>query len=180
VITSELTSRRRWVALTLATALLQFAYWPIVASLVRGDPQQADLLWLGLAITPFVFIVLAFGSGHPRAAGAAGKAMGLFLLVALPLAMLNTIVGLVAGFGAAAVIALRGEEGVHSRRARAIAVAAASLYVLALLLLQGMLPALGPFAIISGAILPMAVVGLTDELADDRAARAAEQINTRP
>ena len=161
-----LSSRRRWISLTAATIVLQFAFWPIMGSLGAGEAGDAGLLWLGLAIMPFVFLVLAFASGHPRAPGAAGLAMGLFLLVALPVALLDLLVGLVAGFGAGAVLALRFDPQVHSRRGRVIAVSAASVYTLVLILLQGAVPALGPFAIISAAVIPLAVVGIADEAAE--------------
>ena len=163
---APLTPKRRWVSLTAATVVLQFAYWPIVASLVEGDAEMAGLLWLGLAVTPFVFLVLAFASGHPRAPGATVLAMGLFLIVTLPVALIDLVAGLVAGFGAAAALALRYEPGIHSRRGRAVAVAGASVYILALILLQGLVPILGRFAIMSGAVIPLAVVGIADEVAE--------------
>lgn len=163
---TPLGSRRRWLSLTAATVVMQFAYWPVIASLGTGDTGQAGLLWFGLAIVPFVYLVLAFASGHRRAPGAAGLAMGLFLLVALPVGLLDLLTGLVAGFGAGAVLALRFDPEQHSRRNRVIAVAAASVYVLALNLLQGLLPAFGPFAIMSAAVIPMAVVGIADEAAE--------------
>jgi hypothetical protein len=161
-----LSSRRRWVSLTAATIVLQFSYWPIIGSLGAGEAGDAGLLWLGLAVVPFVFLVLAFTSGHPRAPGATGLAMGLFLLIALPVALLDLLVGLVAGFGAGAVLALRFDPERHSRRGRAIAVTAASVYTLALVLLQHLLPVLGPFAVVSGAVIPLAVVGIADEAAE--------------
>ncbi len=161
-----LSSRRRWLSLTAATIVLQFAFWPIIGSLGAGGAGDPGLLWLGLAVVPFVFLVLAFASGHPRAPGAAGLAMGLFLLVALPVALLDLLVGLVAGFGAGAVLALRFDPEVHSRRGRVIAVTAASIYTLVLVLLQGVVPGLGPFAVISAAVIPLAVVGIADETAE--------------
>jgi hypothetical protein len=172
---APLTPKRRWVSLTAATVVLQFAYWPIVASLVEGDAELAGLLWLGLAVTPFVFLVLAFASGHPRAPGATVLAMGLFLLVALPLVLVSIVPGLVAGFGAAAALALRYEPEMHSRRGRAIAVAGATLYVFALVLLRELVPVLGPFAIMSGAVIPLAVVGIADEVAESALERDREE-----
>jgi hypothetical protein len=166
-----LTPRRRWGVLTAATALMFLSYSSIVESLGAGDADGAGLLWLGMAVVPFVFLVLAFGSRHPRAPGATGKAMGLFLLVALPLGLANVVAGLVAGFGAGAVIALRPDEGVTSYRRRWIAVASATVYVLVLLLLSSQVPVLAPFAVVSGAVLPLAVVGIADEISTDQAVR---------
>ncbi len=54
--------------------VLVVAYWALLVGLVMfasddpGDgPQAAAALTFGLALIPFVFIVLAFASGHPRA-----------------------------------------------------------------------------------------------------------------
>lgn len=161
-----LSSQRRWLALTLATVVMQFAYWPMVGSLVEGDAELAGLLWMGVAFTPFVFLVLAFASGHPRAPGATALAMGLFLAVALPVALLDLVAGLVAGFGAAGALTLRRDPDLHPLKGRVIAVAAASVYIVVLVLLGGLVPVLGPFAIMSGAVIPLAVVGIADEVAE--------------
>lgn len=158
--------KRRWVSLTAATLVMQFAYWPVVASLVEGDVDLAGLLWLGMAVTPFVFLVLAFASGHPRAPGATGLALGLFLVVALPVALLDLVAGLVAGFGAAGALTLRRDPDLHPLKGRVIAVAAASVYIVVLVMLGGLVPVLGPFAIMSGAVIPLAVVGIADEVAE--------------
>ncbi len=174
--TGPLSSRRRWISLTAATVVMQFAYWFVH---IGVDAQEPDLLWFGLAVTPLVFLVLAFASGHPHAPGATGRAMGLFLLVALPLALLDLRMGLVAGFGAGAVLTLRSDPQVHSQRTRAIAVAGASVYILALLLLQGLVPILGPFAVMSGAVIPLAVVGIADELSEGAAEAEQERARGR-
>jgi hypothetical protein len=161
-------ARGRWAALTLATVVLQFAYWPMVGSVIAGEAQGSGGLWLGLAVTPSVFLVLALTSRHPRAPGATARAMGLFLLIGLPLALVNIIVGLTAGFGAGAVAALRREEDVHDRRTRVIFVLGASVYLLTLATLTSLIGGLGDFAVVSGAVLPLAVVGLADELSEAR------------
>ncbi|MFA9430904.1 hypothetical protein [Egicoccus sp. AB-alg2] len=157
-----LSSRGRWLAILAASAVLQVAYWPIIFALGAshaGDPVPVELLLFGLAFVPASFLVLAFTSRHRRAPGAVLRAMGLFLLVGLPVALLNPVVGLVAGFGAGGIATLRAPS--DSRlRPRAIAVAAASVYALALL-------TVGPdelFALLSAAALPFAVVGIADEI----------------
>jgi hypothetical protein len=58
--------RGRWIALTAATVVYQFAYWPMVVSVVGGEEATSGGLWLGLAVTPLVFLVLAFTSRNPR------------------------------------------------------------------------------------------------------------------
>lgn len=164
-------ARGRWIALAVATVVLQFAYWPIVASVLGGEEATSAGLWLGLAVTPLVFLFLAFVSRHPRAPGATGRAMGLFLLIALPFGLINIVVGLAAGFGAGAVAALRREPDLHPRRARVIAVIGVSVYVLLLQMLGEVSAGIGQFAIMSGAAVPLAVVGLADELSEARAER---------
>ena len=47
----------------------------------RAAPNPAAALAFGLALIPFVFIVLAFMSEHPRAPAAVFQAMVLALLV---------------------------------------------------------------------------------------------------
>ena len=162
-------ARGRWIALAVATVVLQFAYWPIVASVI-GAEQEATSggLWLGLGITPMVFLVLAFVSRNPRAPGATGRAMGLFLLLALSLGLINIVVGLAAGFGAGAAAALRREPELHGLRARVIAVIGVSVYLIVLQLLAGFADGLGQFAFMSGAVVPLAVVGLADEVSESR------------
>ena len=162
--------RRRWLVITLATVVMQFAYWPI--ALGAGLASETDetlagasggLLALGLAMVPFAFMALAFGSRHLRAPGAVLRAMGLFLLVGLPLAvLLNTVVGTMAGLAAGGVVALRREDDVHPVRWRWWAVVAATVYLMVLLVVAP------EFALISGAVLPFTVLGLVDQAAETR------------
>ncbi len=167
-------ARGRWIALAVTTVVLQFAYWPIVASVLGGEEATSAGLWLGLGITPLVFLILAFVSRNQRAPGATGRAMGLFLLLALSLGLINIVVGLTAGFGAGAAAALRREPDLHGLRARAIAVVGVSVYLLVLQMLAGISPGFGQFAIMSGAVVPLAVVGLADEVSEVRAEREHE------
>ena len=107
--------RRKWRAITIASLLLVPAHLGIVAGLVavasdRSDaPPAGPPIAFGLGLLPFVFIALAFLSGHPRAPGAAAKAMGLCLLVGIPVAAIvpDAVTGLVAGVGAGGAVALR-------------------------------------------------------------------------
>jgi hypothetical protein len=161
--TESLSLKGRWLALTAATIVLQFSYWTIVAG-ATADPDVpealesgAGMLAFGLAVVPFVFLVLAFASRHPRAPGAALKAMGLFLLIGLPLGLLNVVVGTAVGFAAGGVLALRPVEGVDTRKRRWIAVLALALYLGVLLLI------VPPFGLVSGAVLPLAIHGLVDQ-----------------
>ncbi|MFA9446439.1 hypothetical protein [Egicoccus sp. AB-alg6-2] len=163
----ELSPRRRWLAIIAASLVMQFAYWPIVTALGAshaGDPVPADLVAFGLALVPLTFLVLAFGSRHRGAPGAVLKAMGLFLLVGLPVVLLNPVVGLFAGFGAGGVVAQRRLGGV-GLRTRIVTLVVASAYVLLLIAIGAT-----DFAIVSAAALPLATTGIADEITLGRAA----------
>jgi hypothetical protein len=124
-----LPSRRKWRAILAATLLLLPGYWSLVAGIVaiasdrRTAPEAGPLIAFGLAVVPFVFIALAFLSEHPGAPGAVVRAMGLTLLVGIPVAAAapDAVTGVVAGIGAGGIAALRADAD-HSWRPRALAV----------------------------------------------------------
>ena len=168
-----LSPQRKWRAILLATLVLVVAYWAMLVGLVMfasddpGDgPQAAAVLTFGLALIPFVFIVLAFSSGHPRAPGAVVKAMGLALLVGIPVSALaaDAVTGIVAGVGAGGIVALRADED-HNWRARAIAVGAASAYTFVLV------RTLGELALLPAPIFPFTGIGIADHLSERRRER---------
>jgi uncharacterized membrane protein len=167
-----LAPRRKWLAITLATLLLVPGFWALLAGLVaeasevEGGPDPAAAVALGIAIVPFVFVVLAFGSSHPRAPGAVLKAMGLTLLVGLPVMGLaaDAVTGIIAGVGAGGAVALRADEG-HSYRARAIAVLAATLYTFVLV------RTVGAMALLPAPVLPFTGIGVADHISERRAER---------
>lgn len=166
----EPTSRGRWLAIVAATAVLQFSYWPVTFGLAAshaGQPIPAELVLFGLAFVPATYLVAAFASRHRRAPGAVLTAMGLFLLVGFPVALVNPVVGLVAGFGAGAVVSLRRPADL-GRRPRVVAVAAAAIYTLVLVLVG-----VHEFALFSAAALPFTAVGLADEIVLGRRATTA-------
>jgi hypothetical protein len=170
-----LSPQQKWKTITVATVLLVPAYWALLAGLVAeatddaaskaGQPNTAAALALGLAIIPFVFIVLAFMSGHPHAPGAVVKAMTLALLVGIPVSALagDAVTGIVAGVGAGGIVALRMDVD-HNWRARAIAVALASVYTFALVRTAGAM------ALLAAPVLPLTGIGVADHLAERRAA----------
>jgi hypothetical protein len=174
-----LSPQQKWKAITLATVLLVPAYWALLAGLVAeatddpkshvGEPNTAAAFALGLAIIPFVFIVLAFMSGHPRAPGAVVKAMTLALLVGIPVSALaaDAVTGIVAGVGAGGIVALRMDVG-QNWRTRAIAVAIATVYTFALVRTAGAM------ALLAAPMLPLTGIGVADHLAERHAARDAE------
>jgi hypothetical protein len=158
-----LSSRGRWLAIVAASVVMQFSYWPTTFALAAAhgeDPIPGDLVLFGMAFVPAVFLVLAFASRNPRAPGSVLKAMGLFLLVGAPVALINPLIGLVAGFGAGGIVTLRRLELPRALRARVIGLAGGCLYLFVLLVVVQ----LGDFAIVTGAAIPFAVLGIADEV----------------
>jgi hypothetical protein len=162
--------RKKWRAITVATLLLIPGYWFMLNGLVSasaagsGRPSAAPLIAFGLALIPFVFVVLAFLSEHPRAPGAVLRAMALALVVGIPLSALATdaVTGLVAGVGAGGIAALRADLD-HDWRSRAIAVLAVSAFVFLLLRV-----AFAPALLLAPA-LPLTAIGVADHLRERRA-----------
>ncbi|HET6954760.1 MAG TPA: hypothetical protein VFI47_30640 [Acidimicrobiales bacterium] len=174
-----LSPRRKWRAITVATLVLVPGFWSMMAGLVAlatDDDQAAEPAGLnsaaavafGLAIIPFVFIVLAFLSEHPNAPGAVLRAMGLSLLVGL-LATAFTgdpVTGVVAGVGSGGVCALRMDVD-HSVRDRVVAVLVAAVYTFVLVRM------VGGVALLPAPIFPFTALGVADHLSERRAEREA-------
>jgi hypothetical protein len=164
-----LSPRRKWRAITLATLLLVPSYWSVLAGLVsvasdRPDaPTAGPFIAFGLSLVPFVFIVLAFASEHPRAPGAVIKAMGLALLVGIPVSALasDAVTGFVAGVAAGGIAALR-PEPISTSKARWVAVLVAAM-TSALLVRT-----VGEVALLLAPVLPFTSIGVADHLAEDR------------
>jgi hypothetical protein len=166
-----LSPQRKWRAITLATLLLVPAYWSMLAGLVAAasdgpDPlNPAAALALGLALIPFVFIVLAFTSEHPRPPAAVFQAMVLALLFGTVVSALaaDAVTGIVAGVGAGGVVALRADVD-HNWRARALAVLFAVVYVFVLVRMASAL------ALLPAPIFPFTAIGVADHLSERRRA----------
>lgn len=164
--------RRKWRAITLATLVFAPASWFILTGFVAGSAGEgppasaAASLALGLVLIPFVFIVLAFLSEHPRAPGAVAKAMLLSLVVGVLVsaAAADGITGLVAGVGAGGIVALRPDH--HDWRPRALGVVLVTVWTFALV--RGA----GPIALLPAPILPLTAIGLADHLSEQREDRA--------
>jgi hypothetical protein len=159
---------KKWRAITLATLLFVPGFWVLLAGLVAssskteiGGPNPGAALALGLASIPFVFIVLAFLSEHPKAPAAVLKAMGLALVVGIPVSALaaDALTGIITGVGAGAIVALRSEES-HSYRARALAVLLTGLATFVLVRL------VGEVALLPTPILPFTAIGVADHLSE--------------
>jgi hypothetical protein len=153
----------------LATLAFLPVYWLLLAGLVSGvaksamGPDPVAAIALGLALVPFVFMVLAFASGNPRAPGAVARAMLLAVLVGIPVSALagDAITGIVAGVGAGGAAALRFEPD-HDWRARAIAVAVATVYTFLLLRVAG------DVIVLAAPVLPFTSIGVADHIAELR------------
>jgi hypothetical protein len=173
-----LSPRRKWQAITVATLLLVPAFWALLIGIVASSahvesdaPNPTAALALGLALVPFVFIVLAFMSAHPRAPIAVLKAMGLAIVIGIPVSALagDAVTGIVAGVGAGGIVALRRDDG-EEWKPRAIAVAIGSLYTVVLVRTAGAL------ALLPAPIFPLTGIGLADHLTEWRRARHAPSI----
>jgi hypothetical protein len=160
------------LAITLATLVLVPGYWAILGAFVSSasdgsaGPNSGPLLAFGLCVVPFVFVVLAFVSQHPRAPGAVLRAMGLALVIGIPVSALasDAVTGLVAGMGAGAIAATRSDPD-SSVRARALGVLIASAFEFVLLrtaTVTGLL--LAP-------VLPFTSIGLADHVREIRRER---------
>ena len=165
---------RKWRAILVATVLLVPAFWALLAGLVAGasegggGPNPAAAVAFGLALVPFVFVALAVLSEHPRAPGAVLRAMGLALLIGIPVSAVvgDAVTGVVAGLGAGGIAALRMDPA-HGWRPRAWAVLVASVYTVFLVAFTGAL------VLLPAPIFPFTALGIADHLSERRADRAA-------
>lgn len=165
-----ITAKKRWQAITLATLLLVPAYWAVLVGAVSiadegddGITNPGAAIAFGLALIPFVFVVLAFVSGHVRAPSAVVRAMVVSLLVGLPVTALagDAISGMVAGVGAGGIVSLRMDPP-STWRARAVALAFAVVYVFVLARVASAL------ALLPAPIFPFTAIGMADQLAERR------------
>lgn len=170
-----ISQKRRWQAITLGTLMLVPAYWSILIGAVslasddgKGTANPGAAVAFGLALLPFVFIVLAFTSAHLRAPGAVLRAMFLALVVGVVASAVaaDAVTGVVAGAGAGGIVALRLDPPSTWRiRAAAVGVAVAYTFVLARVA--------SVLALLPAPIFPFTAIGVADQLAERREERAA-------
>jgi hypothetical protein len=171
-----LSPQRKWRAILVATLVLAPAFWSLLAGLVAAASDDPDAptpgpaIAFGLALIPFVFVVLAFMSEHPRPSNAVLRALGLALLVGIPVSALagDAVTGIVAGVGAGGVAALRRDPD-STTRSRVIAVVVAAVYTFVLARVAGGL------VLLPAPIFPFTAIGIADHLAERSAERAAAQ-----
>jgi hypothetical protein len=168
-----LSPRRKWRAILLATLLFVPGYWAMLAGVVSlasdgegGVAAPVAYVAFGLVLIPFVFIVLAFVSEHPRAPAAVFKAMMLALLVGIPVSAIaaDAITGLVAGVGAGGIAALRADLP-HDWRPRAVGVLLTSAWIYL------MIRTAPEAAILLAPALPFTGIGVADHLWERRQER---------
>ena len=172
--TEPLSPRLKWRAILIATLALAPAYWALLAGLVAvaseeaGAPPGGPLIAFGLSVIPFVFIVLAFFSEHPRWPGAVVRAMLLALLIGIPVSALaqDAVTGFVAGIGAGGIAALRADLA-HSWRTRALAILTVTAF--AFLAVRSIDAA----ALLLAPALPFTALGVADHISE-RAEGAAD------
>jgi predicted membrane metal-binding protein len=151
--------RRSWIAIGLGTMVMVISYGSLLLAIVasRSDTPEAagPAFAVGFALVPAVFVTVAFMSGRRNAPTAVLKAMGLWLLIALPLGLFNPVFGLSVAFGIGGVLTLKAPD-TDSWKARSAAVLLVAVYSLMMLFV---IPALG---LMSGGLLPLASLGLMD------------------
>jgi hypothetical protein len=160
--------RRRWVAIGVATGIGAISYFLLIRAAVgslldAGQEVVAPAFFFGMTAVPLAFVALAFISRHKSAPVAVLAAMGLFLCVGLPIGFMDPALGLVAGFGAGAVVALRRDDD-HSWRVRIVAVVIGLVYTLVTMIIML------PIGVFTGAFVPFLAVGFGDQYAEGRAA----------
>jgi hypothetical protein len=169
---APLSPRRKWRAILLATLLLVPGYWAMLAGVVAvasddggGVGYPGAYIAFGLALVPFVFVVLAFLSEHPRAPGAVVKAMALALLVGIPVSAIaaDAVTGFVAGVGAGGVAALR-PESMQDWRPRVVAIVAATAWVFVTVRV------VPEVAVLLAPVVPFTSIGVADHVAERRRA----------
>ena len=158
--------KRSWLAIGVSTIVLLVSYSSLLVAIVATQSDTPDaagpVFALGFAMVPVTFVTVAFMSGHRRAPIAVLKAMGVWLLVALPFGLFNPVFGLCMGFGLGGVLTLK-ELDKSRWQARVLAVLLGATYALAML---WVVPAVG---LLSGGLVPFTALGLADYYTEHKA-----------
>ncbi|MCJ7779253.1 MAG: hypothetical protein MUQ27_00345 [Acidimicrobiia bacterium] len=166
--------KRSWLAIGIGTIVLLVSYSSLLVAIVATQSDTPDaagpVFALGFALVPVTFVAVAFLSGRRRAPIAVLKAMGVWLLVALPFGLFNPVFGLCMGFGFGGMLTLKELDNTRWQ-SRLIAVLAGSTYAFAMLFV---VPAIG---LLSGGLLPFASLGLADYYTEHRAGDAAGRVD---
>lgn len=151
---------------------MQVSYWSVLFGIARFDevagsgepvPDAAGTaVALGIALAPLALGVAAFGTRNDRPTRSTAVGTALFLVVGLSGSLLSAPAGIAAGFAAGAAATVRVGPR-HSMTARRWAVVIAFVYLAVLTFV------LGPLALITGAVIPFATIGLADMRSEERA-----------
>jgi len=138
-----------------------FSYFPYAAAFVRTSDGEATidpgLVGISLVLAPLVFIVVALVSRNRRGPRMVLISMGLLLVLGLALGLISPVLGAAAGFGIGAALCLNLPDIPDQMRRRIIAVTFAVVYTAILLVVAT------PAGVLTGAIVPMLMVGFADE-----------------
>jgi hypothetical protein len=164
---------RNWLALALGTIVALFSYFSYAAAFVQPDegPPTVDggLVAIGLSIAPFVFIVIAWVSRNPRAGKMVLWSMAALIGLGLALGLISPVLGASAGLGIGAALSLNLPDIPDQMRRRIVAVLLSLAYTTALLFVAR------PAGVLSGAVIPIIMVGFADEYGAWRWARRRGQ-----
>jgi hypothetical protein len=165
----ETIRRRNWIAIAVASMLMMASYFTYAAAFVDegGDTDAVDgsLAFIGLAIAPFVFVVLGFVSRNVQAPKRILQAMGLLIAVGLAIGLIDPLLGAATGFCVGGALVLNRPDVERVMIWRMAAVLFTALYMLMLLLIAP------PAGVFTGGLLPLMMIGFADEYAAWSAAR---------
>lgn len=157
---------RTWYAIGFATVLMFFSYVLTVFAFAAASNDETvfagGVLGVALGLVPAVFACAAAVSNRPRPLRATALAVVVWVIIGFPVAVIDIPSGLVAGFGAGGMVALR-RSPTSTTMARIVAVAACTLYVFVLQWL------LAPAGLLVGAVLPLAAIGIADAFTEREA-----------
>jgi hypothetical protein len=139
-----------------------------IAAGTDQDVAAGPAFALGFGLVPIVFVIIAFGSKAESAPVSIVKAMLLWVVIALPIGLLNPITGLTAAFGAGAAVTFR-KSDYHRRWIRAAAVAISTIYVTALVFI------FTQAGIFAGAVTPLLAIKAADLYMERRARMSGDE-----
>jgi hypothetical protein len=159
------------MAVGISTVLLFCSYTMFIFGFAAASEDEdsafsGGLIGIACGLVPGVFLCLAAVSQRPRPVRQALLATLLWIVVGGPIALFDIPAGLVAGFGAGGIVALR-REPADTTRSRVAAVVLCVVYVA---VLARLIPAA---ALMVGAVLPFAALGAADSIMEREAAARA-------
>jgi hypothetical protein len=124
-----------------------------------GDEVEPALIAVGLALAPFVFIIVGFVSQNARAPKQILMAMLLLLVIGLGIGFVDPLLGAATGFAAGGAVTLRRPPVERVMTWRVGAVIFTCLYLLVLFVI------VPPAAVLTAVVIPLVLIGFADEYA---------------